>query len=256
MQYSNGAQSAAISAHWRARLSCPTVGRASIWDICAAPKRRNNQADWRVRRFLKNADDLTNRQWHFSVKSRAALCAVNIKEALFNCLKTLRPSDKRRFFYRAAAPSANEEHISGSCITEMNLFPFSQEPFSAGLRIADEVAHQTVARGSLLRSWITALHAPRGAVIGGGGGGWGTAQMQKKWIPLDPRCWAKQNPWVSAASYRSLPPICKTKRRREKKKRAFRLSSEQMPPGARGLRRAVFAVLSHAASAYNSSRAK
>lgn len=216
MQYSNGAQSAAISAHWRARLSCPTVGRASIWDICAAPKRRNNQADWRVRRFLKNADDLTNRQWHFSVKSRAALCAVNIKEALFNCLKTLRPSDKRRFFYRAAAPSANEEHISGSCITEMNLFPFSQEPFSAGLRIADEVAHQTVARGSLLRSWITALHAPRGAVIGGGGGDGADAE---KMDSVGPSLLSQAEP-LSLCSILSLPPPHLQNKEAERKEEA------------------------------------
>lgn len=149
----------------------------------------------------------------------AALCVVNIKEALFNGLKTLRPSDKRRFFYQAAAPSANEKHISGSCITEMNLFPFSQEPFSAGLRIADEVAHQTVARGSLLRSWITALHAPRGAVIGGWGVAGGTAQMQKKMDSVGPSLLSQAEP-RSLCSILSLPPPHLQNKEAERKEEA------------------------------------
>lgn len=103
---------------------------------------------------------------------------------------------------------------------------------------------------SRLHCWIKALHALRGAVIGEEEDG-----VAEKWILVGPCCCAKQNPGTAETLQHLIAPspICKTKKQKEKR-RAFRLSSTQMPQGARSLCRAVFTVLSHAASAYNISK--
>lgn len=101
-------------------------------------------------------------------------------------------------------------------------------------------------------SWIKALHGLRDAVIGVEEDG----TNAEKWILLDPAA----EPSRTLESLQHLiappPPICKTKKQKERR-RAFRLSStQQMPQGAPSLCGAVFTAPSDAASAYNSSRKK
>ena len=194
-----------------------------------------------------NANDSTNLQWHFL---QAGIFVITIKEPPPPPPNLKQESKKhwdpgmRGFLFFKASAVCKFGYISGSCITGMNLFSVSLLRSSSAVvcECSYEVAHETVAGlGSpardRLHGWIMASHALRDAVIGeeeeeDGADG-------EKWILLDSA--AEPSRTVDGRSLCSvLPPpppplhthtpICKTKKQKERR-RAFRLSSTQMPQG-------------------------